>query len=88
MPTTSTAKVLFPSVDDFIFAFFYDAPNFPELFDFQTIIVRQLYLRFQPILCLALGAVDVNMLTAFFLGKEEKPKPFVSKYRWTHNLSV
>ena len=36
MPTTSETEVLLPSVDDFIFAFFYDSPHFIQLLALQT----------------------------------------------------
>ena len=79
IPTTSTAEVLFPSVDDFIFAFFNNALNFAQLLTLQTVIVGQLYCRLQPKLCLAIAAINMDMLAALLLRKEEKPEALLWK---------
>ena len=75
--------MLFPGNDDFIFAFFDNALHFAQLLALQTVIVRQLYCRLQPKLCLAIAAINMDMLTALLLRKEEKPEALLFEYCWT-----
>ena len=86
MLTTSTAEVLLPSVNDFIFALFYYALNLPKLLARQAVILRQFDARLQPKLRFPVGGVDVDVPSALLFGKEEKAKAFMSEDGRTHSL--
>lgn len=74
MPTTSTAEVRFPTVDDFISVFFYHALNFSKLFGRQAVILGQLKIGFQPELCLTVAAVYMNVYPPLLAGEKEKKR--------------
>ena len=88
IPTTSAAEVLFPSVNDFIFAFFDNSPHFAQLLSLQAVILRQLDSRLQSKLCLAVAAINMDVFSVFFLRKEEKPETLLLENCWTHDSSV
>jgi len=61
-----------------------------NLFDFFKLCTRKskvlgkFNVWLKPKLCLSIRTVDVNILTRFLAGKEEKTIPFFTKYRRTH----
>jgi hypothetical protein len=81
---TSTSEVRLPGSADFVFMFPDKFLDRPKLAVVQPVILRQLYSGLKPILSLPVGAMDVDVQTRFFAGKEEEPVPVLPKDRWTH----
>ena len=88
MWVTSTGEVFAPSVLKLIVVYL---DNLLDLFDLaprQPKVIRQLDVRFQPELRLAVTAVDMNMHPRLLTGEEEKTVTLFSKYCRAHKANM
>ena len=73
-----------PVVFDFIVPFLDDLDDFADLNIFQTSVQSELNCGLDPDFGFASWGSDMNVHSAFFPGKKEKPVLLVSKYGRAH----
>lgn len=85
---TSTSKVFFPAISDFIFFFFYQIQQQINLLFVESRTFNKFYFRFNPKFGLAFRTNHMNMHSFLFSGKKEEPVILFFKNRWTHNAKL
>src|SRR5262245_42056368 len=81
---TSTAEVGVPSLPDVIFMLLNQLQHRLDVACFQTIVLSQLYLWFQPKLGFTVWPMHMHMEPWFFAREKVKAELALTKNRWTH----
>jgi len=81
---TSTSKMFFPAISDFIFFLFYQIQQQINLLFVESGAFNKFYYRFYPKFGFSVGVDNMNMHSLLFPREEEKPVILFLKNCWTH----